>query len=69
MLMTAYQILVVGDDGVTVLATTDTATEALAKFKGALDDFRRVWVTNETGADLLVAELIARSLGEQGRKG
>ena len=64
--MPAYQISAAGDDGVKVLATTDTATEALQKFKSALEDYRRAWVTDETGADVQIEELMVRAFGEQG---
>ena len=64
--MHSYQVSAVGDDGVTMLATTDTATQALEKFKAAIKDYRRAWVTDDTGADVSMKELIVSALREQG---
>ena len=63
--MPTYEICVVGDDGVQVLVTTDTAIEAIAKLAGAAEAHRRAWVKDQTGLDVTPDELIALASAER----
>lgn len=63
--MPAYEIFAVDDGEVKGLATTDTATEAIAKMAGAAESHRRVWVKDERGVDVSPDELMARALKER----
>jgi len=53
-------------DGPRVLhiATTETASAALASYRAVFGNYRRVWVNDETGVDLTFAELFARAQAE-----
>lgn len=60
-LMSSYDVKgVAGLSTVVVIASTDTATAALIKYRDAITQYRRVWVTDETGFDIGVVELLAR---------
>jgi hypothetical protein len=63
--MPTYQICAVDDNGVNVVTTCDSATEAVAKLAGAAETHRRAWVADETGHDVTPDELMARALGER----
>ena len=68
--MPVYEVKAVGHDrAVVIIGTTDTATAALIKFRDALPSYRRVWVSDESGADVSQEELIVRSIREQSRTG
>jgi hypothetical protein len=64
--MPAYEVRAVDSRTVVVLATTDTATAALAKWRDGLSRYRRVWVVDATGTDVPIADLQMRSRQERG---
>ena len=58
--MRAYELSAANGDGSAItLVTTDTAAEALRKYRGALERYKRAWVTDENGTDIDIDELIA----------
>ena len=59
-----YTINAAIDGHATVLAIVDTATMAWAKVQSALDEYDRVWVTDELGRDIDLAQL--RELVDRG---
>lgn len=64
--MPSYEMKAVDEDSkIVVVATTDTASAALIKFRDARNCYRRVWVTDETGSDVPADELLFRSFGER----
>jgi hypothetical protein len=63
----AYQIGAASGRKPIIVSTTDTAWEALEKYLLALDEFDRAWVTDCSGADVSLAELIARSEEEKNK--
>jgi hypothetical protein len=65
--MPSYEVKGVNDGEIVVVATVDTATDALTKCSDAEQVYRRVWVTDETGKDVSVEQLLARSEEEVGR--
>jgi len=54
---------------VVLIATTDTASAALMKFLDALPSYRRVWVSDEAGADVSQEELVVRAAHEESQTG
>jgi hypothetical protein len=63
--MGVYTINAAIDGHATVLATVDTAAMALAKVRSALDEYARVWVTDELDRDVDVAQL--REIVDRGK--
>jgi hypothetical protein len=61
----SYEVNAV-DEGskIVVIATTDTASAALIKFRDARNGYRRVWVT-DAGSDVPADELLVRSSNER----
>jgi hypothetical protein len=58
----AYEVQGVTDTGETIsIATTDTASDALTKLRDAVTRYRRVWVVDESGADVSIDDLLART--------
>ena len=56
--MPAFEISAVESNGnVLSVAMTDSAADALERFRGALDQFERVWVTDGDGFDVNADEL------------
>jgi hypothetical protein len=51
-----------------VFATTDTAALAIARLQEARARYLRAWVSDETGVDLSVPDLIARAAEERGNQ-
>ena len=64
--MQVYQIGAASDGQSVVLGTTDTASDALKKLRLALDQYDRAWVIDCAGADISIAELMARAGTESG---
>jgi len=65
--MPSYLVSGVKDGRPEDLCTCDTASSALGKFRAALLDHKRAWVTDETGSDVSEAELARRASEEAGR--
>ena len=65
--MKAFQVSGLDAAGAAVVfATTDTAALALTRLQEARVRYLRAWVSDETGHDLRVPDLIARA-AEEGR--
>jgi hypothetical protein len=61
----AYQVSGLDSNGETVsYATTDTASLAVHRLQEARVHFLRAWVSDETGVDLSVPDLLARARAE-----
>lgn len=68
--MPVYEIKAVDHSkAVVLIATTDTASAALMKFLDALPSYRRVWVSDEAGADVSQEELVVRAAQEESQTG
>ena len=66
--MRAFELAAIDADGqVVTLFTTDTATEALDKFKEAHTGYRRAWVVDELGADVSIDRLTEMANEEKRR--
>ena len=64
--MRVYQIGGLDAEGAEVaFATTDTAVLAIGRLQEARARFLRAWVTDETGVDISVPDLIARAASER----
>ena len=64
--MRAFQVSGLNAEGAAVVfATTDTATLAIARLQEARARYLRAWVSDETGVDLSVPDLIARAAQER----
>ena len=64
--MRVYQIGGLDAQGsMVVFATTDTAALAIMRLQEARARFLRAWVSDETGADVGVPDLIARAADER----
>lgn len=64
--MGAYQVEASDGAESFVIATTDRASEAIKKFADALERHRRAWVTDETGLDVSMEDLVALARNEIG---
>ena len=64
--MRVYQIGGLDVEGAEVaFATTDTAVLAIGRLQEARARYLRAWVTDETGVDISVPDLIARAASER----
>ena len=64
--MRVYQIGGLDAEGAEVaFATTDTAVLAIGRLQEARARYLRAWVTDETGVDISVPDLIARAASER----
>ena len=64
--MRVYEVKGVDETGnVVTIATADTATDALVRIEVSRGAYRRIWVQDETGSDIDILELIARSKRER----
>ena len=64
--MRVYQIGGLDAKGAEVaFATTDTAVLAIGRLQEARARYLRAWVTDETGVDISVPDLIARAASER----
>ena len=60
--MRVYQVSALNDEGaVVVFATTDTASLAIIRLQEARARHLRAWVSDETGNDISIPDLIARA--------
>jgi hypothetical protein len=64
--MRFFQVEAAEGAEVFLIATTDTASEAVIKLTDALDRHARAWATDETGTDVSMEDLIARARQERG---
>jgi hypothetical protein len=61
-----YEVKAVDEAGKqAVLGTVDSATAAMIKSRDARQDYRRVWVTDDTGHEVSAADLLIRSWQER----
>jgi hypothetical protein len=64
--MATFTIKAVGHEGnIMEVATTVTATEALARFREAWGLYRRAWVISESREDIPEGDLVAMAAGER----
>ena len=64
--MRVYQVGGLDAQGAMVaFATADTAVMALARLQEARGRFLRAWVSDETGSDIRIPDLIARAAHER----
>jgi tRNA G26 N,N-dimethylase Trm1 len=62
----AYQVSGLNSEGaVVVFTTTDTAGLAITRLQEARVRYLRAWVSDETGIDLAVPDLLARAEEER----
>ena len=67
--MRVYQVSGLSSDGVAVVfATTDMASLAITRLQEARVRYLRAWVSDETGIDVSVPDLIARAGKERSRQ-
>ena len=60
--MRVYQVSALNEEGAEVVfATTDTATLAILRLQEARARHLRAWVSDETGNDISIPDLIARA--------
>ena len=64
--MRFFQIEAVDSDDAFLIATTDTASEAVEKLTDALNRHTRAWASDETGAEVSLDDLTARAHEERG---
>jgi hypothetical protein len=64
--MRFFQVEAADGEGAFLIATTDTASEAVKKLTDALDRHKRAWASDETGADVSMDDLVARARQERG---
>jgi hypothetical protein len=64
--MRAYEIGALDAQGAMVaFATTDTAVMAITRLQEARARFLRAWVSDETGVNISIPDLIARAADER----
>lgn len=63
--MPIYQIAVAHGGRSLELGVADSASDAVVMLQRAQDQYGRVWVTDEDGTDLSIAELLIRSNEER----
>jgi hypothetical protein len=64
-----YQVSGLNSKGAVVaFATTDTAALAITRLQEARGRYLRAWVSDETGDNVSVPDLIARATAERGQE-
>lgn len=67
--MRVYQVSGLNSKGAVVaFATTDTAALAITRLQEARVRYLRAWVSDETGDNVSVPDLIARATAERGQE-